>query len=161
MPLQGVQQRGFLAADVSARASVQDDVEIEARSEDALAEEPSRVGLADSGVHAPGAKSELATAVDEGLVGLVRPRRDRDAFDQLVRIHLGQLAVLEGSRLPFVVVDDDVLRKDVFGNERPLHPGREARAAAAAQPSVLDQADRLVRRGVRHDLPSGPITIVV
>ena len=54
-----------------------------------------------------------------------------------------QRDVLAGARLGLVGVDHQVLRlRVVLRDEAPLHPGREARAAAAAQPGVLDHGRR-------------------
>ena len=51
-----------------------------------------------------------------------------------VRVPLEEVAVLEGARLALVGVDDEVLgRRRALGDEAPLHAGREARAAQAAE----------------------------
>ena len=83
------------------------------------------------------AERELAAQVDERQVALDRVRRDHDALDELVRIALDEHAVLERRRLAFVGVDDEVARETTVGEERPLLPGREVRAAAAAQARQL------------------------
>ena len=60
--------------------------------------------------------------------------------------------VLAGARLALVGVDHEVLglgagAGGALRDEAPLHAGGEARAAAAAQPGVLDELDELVGIG--------------
>ena len=66
-------------------------------------------------------------------------------FQELERVALHDLAVLEGARLGFVGIGDHVMRPALVVDERPLHAGREARAAAAAQAGSLDQVGDFVR----------------
>ena len=57
-----------------------------------------------------------------------------------------QRQVLAGARLALVGVDHEVVRLAVvLRDEAPLHAGREAGAATAAQAGVLDQRDQVVR----------------
>ena len=66
---------------------------------------------------------------------------------QRVRAGHHQRDVLAGARLGLVGVDDEVLRlRVVLRDEAPLHAGREARAATAAQAGVLDRVDDRVGR---------------
>jgi len=62
-----------------------------------------------------------------------------------MRIALHQQVVLERARLALVGVADDVARFGLLVDELPLHAGREAGAAAAAQPRGLHDLDDLVR----------------
>ena len=138
LALERFEQRGLLAADVRARAAVHDDVEVEARAEDVLAEEAlARARRRSRAIEPFVAERELAAQVDEREVALDRVRRDRDALDELVRIALDEHAVLERRRLAFVGVHHEVARERVGRQERPLLRGREAGAAAAAQPRHL------------------------
>src|SRR5690606_4303623 len=89
---------------------------------------------------------ELAPAVDVDRPGADRIRADQRTLDQLVRVALHDLAVLEGTRLALVSVDGDVSGFRVLRDEAPLHAGGEARAAAPAQPRRLDHLDHLVGR---------------
>ena len=79
----------------------------------------------------------LAADEDEGVAGVGGQRRDRDPLDQLVRVALHQLAVLEGARLGLVGVAAEVLRHVAAGQEGGLFAHREAGAAAAAQSPSL------------------------
>src|SRR5690606_41216108 len=64
---------------------------------------------------------------------------------ELVGRPAAALTVLERARLRFVGVDEKVVRLAVvFGHEAPLDAGREAGAATAAQPALLDHLDDLV-----------------
>jgi hypothetical protein len=82
----------------------------------------------------PGAQHEFAADVNVGRLRADGVAGDRDAFQNLMRIALHELAVLEGARLAFVGVAAEVLGALVIlGQEVPLHAGREARAAASAQ----------------------------
>ena len=76
---------------------------------------------------------------------------DDDALDQRVRVVRHQRQVLAGARLALVGVDHEVVRLAVvLRDEAPLHAGREAGAAAAAQARVLDQLDQVVRVRVQR-----------
>src|SRR5690606_3854368 len=67
-------------------------------------------------------------------------------LDQRVRVVHHQRQVLAGARLALVGVDDEVVRLPVvLRNEAPLETRREPRAAASAQPRVLDELNQVVR----------------
>src|SRR5690349_7154105 len=120
-----LEQRGLFAADVRAGAAMDDQVEVVARTHDVLAEDPGLVGLRSRALELPRRVSELAAAEDVHLVGSDRVRADGHALDQLVRVALHQLAVLERPRLAFVRVADEVARADVLRDEAPLRAGGE------------------------------------
>ena len=139
LAFEGFDQAGLFAADVATSATVDDDFAGVARAEDVLAEEALGLRFGDRALEDLGAVDELAADVDEGLLGLDGPRGDRDAFQHLVRVLVDDLAVLVGAGLGFVGVDDEVsglARLTV--EELPLHAGREAGAAAAAQAGDFD-----------------------
>src|SRR5688500_16295061 len=101
--LERVEERRLLTADVRTCTAVQDHVEIELAAEDPRAEEPFLVSLRDRLIETARPQRELTAAIDESLVGLVGERRYRDAFEHCMRIGLGELTVLEGARLTFVM----------------------------------------------------------
>ena len=136
---------GLLAADVGAGAAEHDERAVEARAEDVVAEVAGLVGLGDRGVEHVGLLLVLAADVDEALGRADRVGGDRHALDQLMRLHLHQLAVFEGARLGLVGVDDDVLAASALGQERSLRAHREAGAAAAAQAGRLELFDQRPR----------------
>jgi hypothetical protein len=55
-----------------------------------------------------GALGHLAADVDVGLLHVVREAGDHDALDQLVRILVDDVAILERAGLGLVGVDDEV-----------------------------------------------------
>ena len=132
LALQRVQQRGLLAADVGAGAAVHDEVERVVGAEDLLADVALLAGLGERGVEHVGLVGVLAADEDERLVGADRVGADDDPLDQLVRVLLHQLAVLERARLGLVGVAHEVLVHRPLGDEGHLLAHREAGAAAAA-----------------------------
>src|SRR4051812_4874430 len=151
--LQALEQGGLLAADVGTRSGVDHDVEVVAGAVDVLAEMARGVRLVHGGLHATDHVQHLAADVDERLVRADGERADDDALHEHVRVGHHQRDVLAGPGLRLVGVDHEVLRlRVVLGDERPLHPGREARAAAAAEPGVLDRLDDRVGRHAERRL---------
>ena len=97
------------------------------------------VGLGDRVLQPPDHVQHLAAHVDEGVVGPDRVGGDHGALDERVRVGQHQRDVLAGARLGLVGVHHQVVRLAVaLRDEAPLHAGREAGAAAAAQPGLLD-----------------------
>ena len=73
-----------------------------------------------------------------------RVAADRHALDQRVRVVAQDVAVVAGAGLALVGIADDVfLARRVARHEAPLHAGRKARAAAAAQAGGLHLLDDL------------------
>ena len=150
-PLEGVQPGRLLAADVGARAGVHRDVEVEAAAEDVLAEVARLVRLLHRVQQPPVNMDDLAPQVDERVVAVDREAGDDHALEQDVRGVHHQGDVLAGPRLGLVGVDHEVARLAVVGGqEAPLHPGREARAATTAQPGVLGGLHEVGPIGGQH-----------
>ena len=127
LALDRIHERGLFAADVGARAAMQIDLD--------RAEHARRIGLGQRALHDRPRLGELAADVDVGNLRANRVRSDRCAFEQRVWGPAHDLAVLERARLGFVRVDAEIVRLlFLFRHERPLEPGRESRAAPAAQP---------------------------
>src|SRR5690606_7331670 len=92
-------------------------------------------GLPEAG---PG-QVQLVAHVDVGRVGAHPVAADDAPFDERVGVALHDGAVLEGPRLPFVGVDDEVARLlRVLRHEAPLRAAIEASAAAPADMGLLD-----------------------
>ncbi len=85
-PLERVEQRRFLAADVGPGAGVHDHVQVQVRAEDLLAEIAGRPRLGDGELEPPDHVHDLAAHVDEGLVGADRVAGDDHALDQRLRV---------------------------------------------------------------------------
>ena len=150
--LERVEQRRLLAADVGARTRVDHDVEVEARAEDVLAEEPGGVGLAYGARDPTDDVRNLAADVDEGVVRADGVGRVDAALDEGVRVVVHERDVLAGTRLRLVTVDDEVVgATGVLRDEAPLHAGREACASAPTQAGLLDQRDDVVRVDTKAD----------
>src|SRR6266851_2192660 len=135
-------QSGFFAAFVGARTGVHDQIKIEARAEDIVAQVVARIRFVESGLHDVEDVAIFAANVDEAFRRAYRASRNDDAFDHLVRVHLHQWTVFAGAGLGFICVADDIfLLRRSLGNKRPLHAGGEARAAAPAEVRFLDFVD--------------------
>ena len=81
---------------------------------------------------------KFAADVDVGGVRVERETGDHHALDQLVRILVNDVAVLERAGLGFVGVADQIDRPlFVRLDEAPFHAAGESRAAAAAQPEFF------------------------
>jgi hypothetical protein len=89
---------------------------------------------------------DLAVDVVVAGGGVHRVAGDDHALDHRVRVVAQQIAVLAGAGLAFVGIAHDVLRAgELARHERPLEPGGEAGAAAAAQARFLQVVDQLGR----------------
>ena len=146
LALERLDERRLLARFVGAGAAVHVDVAVEAAAEDVLAEVAGLVGLVDLGLEDLLHVVELAADVDVGDLRADGVAGDRAPLDQQVRVALHQHVILERARLALVGVAGDVLRLGrVLEDELPLQAGREAGAAAAAQPRRLHLLDDVVR----------------
>ena len=144
--LQRVQQRGLLAADVGAGTRVHDDLQVVAGAQDVGAGVPGRVRLPDRLLQTAYHMQHLASDVNECVIGADRVRGDDHSLDQGVRGGHHQRDVLAGPGLGFIGVDHEVLGlRVVLRDEAPLHPGRKARSAAAAQAGVLHEGHDVCR----------------
>ena len=87
----------------------------------------------------------LRAQVDVTLVRAHRETGNRHGLDQAERIAFHEHAVGERAAVAFIGVARDVLLLTLgIGDRAPLDAGREARAAAAAQPRFGDEFDDLV-----------------
>ena len=91
---------------------------------------------------------EFTADIDVGCARIHREAGDHHALDQLMRILVDDVAVLERARLGLVGVTDQIDRPLFVGlDEAPFHAARKTGAAAAAQAGVFDFVDNL---GARH-----------
>src|SRR6266852_4690875 len=124
----------FFATFVSARAGVDQEVEIEAGAEDIFTEIAARISFFKRAFDDIEDVAILAADIDETAIGVDGAPGDDDALDHLVRIHFHQRAILAGAGFGFIGVTDDVFRfRRILGDEGPLHAGGEACAAASAE----------------------------
>src|SRR3546814_5740625 len=107
LALEAFEHRGLFAADIGARAAMDEDVEIIARAARVLAEEALAIGLGDGGKEVLRLADEFAADVDIRGPRAHRETSDQRALDQLVRIVADDLAILATAGFGFVGVDDE------------------------------------------------------
>ena len=99
--------------------------------------------------------------VDVDGVNAHHLRGDQRALQKAVRVALQVVPVLEGAGLAFVDIDGKEPWSVESAHDAPLAPGREARAAQAAQAGVLQRADHALcialaqRQGARQRVAAG------
>ena len=127
----------LFAADESAGALLDGDVEVGEAAQDVGPKEPGRAALGDGVLQALDGQRVLGPAVDVALGGPDGVRGDEHALDDPEGVALQDGAVHEGARVALVGVADEVLLggRGVQG-DLPLLPGGEARAAPSAKPGL-------------------------
>ncbi len=162
LALERLDQRGFLAADVRARADVDPDVEVETGlPADAVAEQFRFAAPFERRLERVEQVAVLAAQVQEAVAGADRVGGHRHAVEHEVGVAREQHTVLERAGLALVGIADHVARE----TRRvpaclPLDAGREARAAAAAQVRALDLLERRDRALRRADVCFAPRALV-
>ena len=90
---------------------------------------------------------------------------DHHAFDHRMRIVLENQPVFAGAGLALVPVAQNIFRLGrLLGNERPLQPGAESRAATPAQAGILHLIDDAVRahaQGLLHRLVAVQLQVAI
>ena len=157
LALEAFEQRGFLAADISAGAVMQIEIEIPAVHV-ALADQLGVVGLVDRRLQCFALADEFAADIDVAGIGAHAEAGDQATLDQEMRIVPHDLAVLAGAGLGFVGVDHEIMRPPVgfLGHERPFQSGRKSGAATAAQARRLHLVDDLVAAAFQNRLGAVP-----
>jgi hypothetical protein len=132
LPFERLEHPRFLAADVRAGASVQDDREAPATAEDVGTDETGAPSFLQRRAQDLELGQILAADVDESRARSDGVGGDHDALDEHVRETVHDLPVLEGAGLRLVRVGDEVDRLRAFvglGQEARLAAHREAGAA--------------------------------
>ena len=131
-------QGGFFAADESAGADADFDIEIKSGAEDVLAEQAGFLCLCNSGFQTFHGNGIFRTDVDDTVIGADRIAADQQSFDDAVRIAFKNRTVHERARVAFVGVADDVfLFAGLVVSGFPFYAGRETGAAASAQAGLF------------------------
>jgi hypothetical protein len=138
LALDRFEHRGFLAADIGARAAAQMDL--------GVAREPRFLQLGDLAQQDLAHLRVLVAQVDVDRLRLDRERADQHALEETVRVLLEIVPVLEGAGLALVGVDRHEARCGLGAHEAPLAACREAGAAEAAQVRILQRLDNVVDR---------------
>ncbi len=159
---QGVDQCGFFTADVTPGAGVDEQLEIEAATQDVLAQKACGLGFFHGTTQVLGGGGVLAPQEDVAAVGLECASTDQHAFDQQMGQLLHQHAVLPGVGLHFVRVAQQVadVHGFVFGHQAPLHTGGEARTAATLEAGILDGLHDVVLGQVGEGLAGRRVTVL-
>ena len=140
----------LLAADIGARATVDVNLQIVTAAQDVPAEKTLRARLRQRLVQQSRALGHLATNVNVSEMNVVREAREDHALDQLMRVLVENLPVLERSGLGFIRVADEVNRLAALAiHKTPLQPRRKTRAPAAPQTGFHDLVADLLRSRLR------------
>ena len=131
---EGFDQAGFFTANISARAAVHIHFQIITGAQDIFTQEifslRFRQGL-DQNLCAFG---HLTTNIDIRQMNVVRKTRDDHPLDQLVRILVHDLPVLEGARFRFIGVANQINRLTAPAVDKaPFKPAGKTRAPAPTQ----------------------------
>src|SRR5439155_20788151 len=141
LPLDRVEERRLLAADVGAGAAADLDVEAEPLPQDIVAEEAAGPGLLDGALQALDRQRVLAADIDEAALAGGGAGGDGHRLEERERVLFHQDAVFEGAGLRLVGVADEIVRAHRLARHRlPFPSGREGGAAATDQLRVEDLA---------------------
>ena len=133
LALQALDQTGFFAANVGACASVHMNLQIKTAAENVFAEITLGARFGEGGVKNFGAFGKLTTNVNVGEIHVVSPTGDNHPLEQLMRILIDDLLVLECARLGFVCVANEIDRLGIrMTDEAPFESAGKARTAASA-----------------------------
>ena len=142
IPLDRVEDRRLLAADVRAGAATDLELEAKAASKDVVAEEPRVPRLIDGVLHPFGRQPILTANVEVAVLAAGRERGDGERLDDRERIAFEEYTILERPGLALVGVADDVVwSHGLAGDRSPLSPGRERGAASPEELRVGHLAD--------------------
>src|SRR5204862_1738336 len=137
----------FFTADVSTGASVDVNLNIETGAENVLSDEIIRSRFLDGAFQDSCALGKFAPDVDVSGPGVEGETGDENALDQLMRIVVNDIPILERARLGFVRVAAEIDRFFLIRfDETPLHPAGEPGAAAPAQAGGLHFVHDLAAR---------------
>jgi hypothetical protein len=148
LAFEAFEQRGFFAANVSAGADAQFDIEMLTGSERIRPEAANGARSLYRFLERCVGVRIFGAGVDVALRRADREAADRHAFNQRERIALHDHAISERAAIAFIGVADDVFLIGFrVGSCLPLYTGGESGAAAAAQTGF---GDFLERRGVAN-----------
>ena len=160
--LQRFHQRRFFTTLISARARMNEQVEIETRAKNIFPEITARIRFRNRRVDDIQHVAILPANINEALMRADSASRNDHAFDHLMRIHFHQRPVFASPRLGFVRVANHVSRfRRIFRYKKPLHARGEARAAAPAQVGFFHFFDDAFRRHLLQRFFQRLITVVL
>src|ERR1035437_8536139 len=145
----GSDQGGLFATDEGAGADANVDAELETLLQHAASQQVLALGLLDGGLQPLYGQPILAAHVDVALLRADGVAGDGHALQHAVRIAFEDAAIHKRAGIALVGVADDVLDgRGLLGDQLPLKAGGVARAAASAQPALLDLGDGLAWRQI-------------
>ena len=152
LAFEGFDQTRFLAADVSTGTTVDIQFKVKARTENVFADEIFRARLFDRTLYDKRRFGKLLTQVNVSRVRADSKGGDDHALNELMRILMKDVTILEGSRLGLVAIANQIHWLSVVRrNEGPLHSRRKSRTTPAAQAGFFHLFDDVLRRH-RHRL---------
>ena len=152
----GVDQSRLFAADESAGAEFDVDVEIESRAHDVLAEEAELTSLVDGQLQTGNRERVFRADIDETVLGADGIATDGHGFDDGAGVAFHDGTIHERAGVAFVSVANDVLFFSLNASgDLPLHAGGESRAATAADTGVQDFLDDVGGLHVEEALGEG------
>ena len=138
------EHRGFFAADVGTGTVMHDEIKIPA-VDVVLADELRIIRFVDGALQRLALADVFAAHVNIARVHPHREGREQRSFDEQMRIVAQNFAILAGTGLRLVGIDDEIARPRIgLRHERPLETRRKPGAAAAAQSRFLDLVDDVV-----------------
>ena len=110
-------------------------LQIVTRAQNILTQKTGSPGFLEGLIQQLSCNGHLTPDVDVGQLYVVGPAREDHPLDQLVRILVEDLTILEGARFGLVGVANQIDRLTAAAvHEAPLKAGRETRATTTAQP---------------------------
>ncbi len=135
---QGAQGSGFFTADIGTGTAMDVNFQVVAAIQDILAQEISGSGFIQSPVQNFSAFVEFTPDVDVGQVNIVGEAGNDHSLDELMRVFVDDLSILEGAGLRLIAVANQVDRLTGGAvHKGPFEAGREACTAAAAKAGSL------------------------
>ena len=118
---------------------------VESTVSDIFSDPPCCPRFGDGLLHDTDGLGKFAADVDVAQVHLEGPSCDHHAFEQLMRVLMEDVAVLEGTGFRFVAVDHDVMWLAVLAfDEIPFHSGGKACPATTAKVACFDFRNNLL-----------------
>ncbi len=158
--LDGGHKRGLLTANECACTEAELEVEVEACTEDVLAQQAVFTSLTDSDLKTMDSDGVLSTNVDVTLGCADSIACDSHSFDNSMGVTFEDGTVHECTGVAFVSVTADILLVCcVSCCEAPLETGGESAAATTAKTGILDNLDNFLRSHFGKNLTESLITV--
>jgi len=162
MALDGFEERAFLAADITAGADEDFEIEVEIAAKDFLAEETSLGAAANFFGEDLLLQRIFVTDIEDAFIRAGDETGEDHALGDEMREMTEDETVFDGAGLAFVGIADDVFDwAGLFADEIPLHPGGKAGAAHAAKLGIFECGEDGVEIGGGDEFAEGAVFFVV